>query len=97
MRTLIDEVLKNLSLKMRVRCCIQDIDCVALLRLKMIRCESDKALIEDVDHQQEDDRVLPLAEEEVEEVDPQDCCCYTQDQAVARAAVYVRSLDDNDD
>ena len=38
-----------------------------------------------------------LAEEEVEEVDPQDCCCYTQDQAVARAAVYVRSLDDNDD
>ena len=42
---------------MRVRCCIQDIDCVALLRLKMISCESDKALIEDEDHQQEDDRV----------------------------------------
>ena len=53
-------------------------------------CESDEALIEDEDHQQEDDEVslerMSLEEQEVEEVDPQDCFCYTQDQAEARAA-----------
>ena len=53
-------------------------------------CESDEALIEDEDQQQEDDgkvslEHMSLAEQEVEEVDPQDCLCYTQDQAEARA------------